>query len=189
MKQQRIENILLSLKKQSYMTRKQLQTLHRLGGDRNANRVLKDMSEYLHSFKHGMENVYYLSKQGRERVNSKVIRKKTAQVEHFLLRNQLWIHLKCPITWKNEMKIKAEGLTIRCDAMFYQGKTPVFVEVDVSQPMMRNKAKIEKYKKLKEISDQEFYLVWVTALESRRATLKELMKGLSGKVYTLNEIQ
>lgn len=171
------------------MTRKQLQTLHRLGGDRNANRVLKDMSEYLHSFKHGMENVYYLSKKGRERVNCKVIRKKTAQVEHFLLRNQLWIHLKCPVTWKNEIKIKTESLTIICDAMYYQGKVPVFVEVDVSQPMMRNKAKIEKYKRFKEITKQDFYLVWVTTLESRRATLTELTRGLKGRVYTLNEIQ
>lgn len=188
MKQQRIENILLSLKKQSYMTRKQLQTLHRLGGDRNANRVLKDMSEYLHSFKHGMENVYYLSKQGRERVNSKVIRKKTAQVEHFLLRNQLWIHLKCPVTWKNEVKIKAGDITIVCDAMFYKDKIPVFIEVDVSQPMTTNRSKIEKYRRLSEVSGQPFRLYWVTELDSRKPKLSDLMTGLQGRVYTLNEI-
>lgn len=171
------------------MTRKQIQVLHNLGGDRNANRVLNDMREYLHSFRHGMENVYYLSKEGRERVNSKVVRKKTSQIEHFLLRNQLWIYLKCPTTWKNEVKVKIGDHSIICDAMFYQGKTPVFIEVDVSQQMVKNKTKIDKYRQIKESIKQDFILVWITELESRRAKLNELMKGLKYRVYTLNEIK
>lgn len=188
-KQQRIENILLSLKKFDYMTRRQLQTVHKLGGDRNANRVLNDMKEYLQSFRHGLENVYYLSKDGRERVKSNVIRRKTPNVQHYLLRNQLWIHLDCPHTWRNEVRIKAGDLTIVCDAMFYKDKIPVFVEVDVSQPMVKNRNKIEKYRKIKEVTDQNFYLYWVTELDSRKAKLSELMKGLNGKVFTLNEIK
>jgi len=171
------------------MTRRQLQAIHRLGGDRNANRILNDMSEYLQSFRYGMENVYYLSKAGRERVKCDVIRKKTPNIQHYLLRNQLWIHLKCPSSWKNEVKIKANDISVVCDAIFMQQNTPVFIEVDISQPMSQNKAKIEKYLKIKDITGQDFILTWVTELESRRSRLNALCAGLKTRVFTLNEIR
>lgn len=86
------------------------------------------------------------------------------------------------------MKIMAGDVSIISDAMFYHGKTPVFVEVDVSQPITKNKAKIEKYRRLKEITKQDFVLMWVTELESRRPRLNALCGGLKSRVYTLNEI-
>ena len=152
-KQQRIENILLTLRKFDYMNRSQLQAIHNLKSDRNANRFLNDMSEYLCSFRNGLENVYYLSKEGRERVKCDVIRKKTPQIQHFLLRNQLWIHLNCPSGWENEIKIEAGNTSIVCDAKYTANNIPVFVEVDISQPMSVNKKKIEKYKKIQELTD------------------------------------
>ncbi|MGG1691828.1 replication-relaxation family protein [Heyndrickxia ginsengihumi] len=188
-KQQRIESILLSLKKQGYLTRRQIQTIHNLKGDRNANRILNDMSEYLQSFRHEMEKVYYLSRKGRERVKCDVVRKKTPNIQHFLLRNQLWVYLRCPSSWKNEIKIKVDNVSIVCDAMFYKGKIPVFVEVDVSQPMVKNRGKIEKYRKIRDLTGQEFILIWITELESRRTKLNALMSGLKGRVYTLSEIK
>lgn len=179
----------MSLKRFDYLTRRQIQTIHNLGGDRNANRILNDMSEYLQSFRHGMELVYYLSKTGRERVKCEVIRKKTPNIQHFLLRNQLWIYLKCPSSWKNEVKIKASDTTVICDAVFYQGDTPIFVEVDCSQSMAINKKKIEKYRKIRELTEQDFILAWVTELESRRSRLNALCAGLKTRVFTLNEIK
>lgn len=187
-KQQRIENILLTLKRFDYMNRSQLQAVHRLGGDRNANRILNDMSEYLCSFRHGLEKVYYLSKEGRDRVKSEVIRKKTPQIQHFLLRNQLWIHLNCPSTWENEFELEANNVTVICDAKYDSNRIPVFVEVDVSQPMNVNKKRIEKYKRIQELTEQPFRLVWVTELESRRPRLNALCMGLKSRVYTLKEI-
>lgn len=86
------------------------------------------------------------------------------------------------------MKIMADDVSIVSDAMFYHGKIPVFVEVDVSQPIVKNKAKIDKYRRLKEISKQDFVLIWVTELESRRARLNALCGGLKSRVYTLKEI-
>lgn len=166
-----------------------MQIIHNLKGDRNANRILNDMGQYLHSFRNGLENVYYLSKEGRERIKHDVIRKKTPQVQHYLLRNQLWIHLKYPATWKNEVKIKVGDLSVVCDAIFKNNKTNVFVEVDLSQPMAENKRKIDKYRKIRDLTKQEFILVWVTELESRRAKLTELMDDLQGKVYTQIEIK
>lgn len=166
-----------------------MQTVHNLKGDRNANRILNDMSEYLHSFRHGLENVYYLSKEGRERIKSNVIRKKTPNVQHYLLRNQLWIYLKYPSTWKNEVRIKAKDISIVADAMFKRGKSNVFVEVDISQPMINNRKKIDKYRQIRDLTGHNFLLVWVTELESRRAKLQEMMGDLKGKVFTLNDIK
>lgn len=172
------------------MTRSQIQRIHGLKGDRNANRFLNSMEEYLGAFRHGMENVYYLNKAGRERIGCEVIRKKTPNVNHFLIRNQLWIHLNRPHTWENEIKVKAGELSIVCDAKFYaKGNIPVFVEVDITQPMIKNRSKVEKYKKIKEATGQPFHLVWITEIDGRRAKLNEIMEGLTGRVYTLNEIK
>jgi len=146
------------------------------------------MSDYLCSFKLGLEKVYYLNKNGRELVNCDVIRKKTPNIEHFLVRNQLWMHLRRPKEWQNEVKVKAGDISIVCDAKTVQGEIPVFVEVDISQPMQVNKQKIEKYKKLQSMSKQPFYVVWVTKMNSRRKRLSELSKGLPGYIYTLEEI-
>jgi Replication-relaxation len=188
-KQQRVESILLSLKRFDYLTRSQIQTIHRLKGDRNANRILNDMAEYLGTFRHGLENVYYLNKEGRDRVRSTVIRKKTPNIQHFLLRNQLWIHLKFPHTWENEVRLTAGDVSIIPDAKFVKNGILVFVEVDVAQPMVKNRAKIERYKKIRELTGDPFHVVWITEIESRRPALNELMSGLSGKVYTFNEIK
>lgn len=170
------------------MTRSQLQIIHNLKGDRNANRFLNDISQYLCSFRHELEKVYYLSKEGRERVKHDVIRKKTPNIQHFLLRNQLWIHLNCPSSWENEIKVNVGDLSIVCDAKYEANGIPIFVEVDISQPMSVNKKKIEKYKKIHEMTNQTFRLIWVTELESRRPKLNALCMGLKSRVYTLKEI-
>lgn len=187
-KQQRFERILFSLKQFDYLTQVQIKEIHNLKGDRNANRILNSMSSYLSSFRLGLEKVYYLNKNGREYVGHSVIRKKTPNVEHFLTRNQLWIHMQKPKEWKNEVKIKAGDTSIICDAQTYQGNIPVFIEVDISQSMQVNKQKIQKYRKLKELSKDPFYVVWVTKIDSRRKRISELSQGLPGYVYTLEEI-
>ncbi|MER2057222.1 MAG: replication-relaxation family protein [Niallia sp.] len=189
MKEQRIENILLSLKKMDYLTQKQIQRIHGLGGERNANRILWESRDFLSNFRNGLEKVYYLNKLGRMRVDCEIVRSKTMNIEHFLLRNQLWIHLKMPHTWTNEVKIIVGDTSIVCDAKYLASdKTPVFVEVDVAQPMVKNIKKIHKYKRFKELTNQKFHVLWVTQLESRRSKLKEMSNGLSSAVYTANDI-
>ncbi|WP_352921199.1 replication-relaxation family protein [Peribacillus simplex] len=187
-KQMRIESILWSLKRFDYLTQTQIQAIHNLKGDRNANRILNGMSDYISSFRNGLEKVYYLNKNGREYVDHNIIRKKTPNAEHFITRNQLWIHLRRPKEWQNEVQIKAGDISIVCDAKTSQNNIPVFVEVDISQPMQINKAKIQKYKKLQQISKDPFYVVWVTKFPGRKKKLMELSKGLKGHVYTVEEI-
>lgn len=178
----------MSLKRCDYLTRAQLQKIHRLGGERNANRVLNGMSEYLNTFRHGLEKVYYLSKEGRQRIGCEVVRKKTPHIEHYLLRNQLWIVLGCPHSWENEIKVTVGDVSLVCDAKFMSEKKDILVEVDISQPMATNKTKIDKYKRIKEMTGNEFHLLWVTEIESRKTALKKLMGDMPGRVFTAKEI-
>lgn len=64
-KEKRIEEILLSLKKCDFLTREQLQKMHGLGGDRNAQRILSDMAEYVNFFFEDKRKIYYLNAVGR----------------------------------------------------------------------------------------------------------------------------
>jgi hypothetical protein len=172
------------------LNQRQIQTIHNLGGDRNANRILNDMAEYLSSFRNeDKQKVYYLNKAGRERVGAEKVRSKTMNVQHFLLRNQLWIAMRKPSTWQNEVKVTVKDISIVSDARFLTGeKRDVLVEVDISQPMNINKQKIDKYRRIKELTGNEFHIVWVTELESRKPKLQELMSGLPGRVFTAKEI-
>ncbi|WP_157805552.1 replication-relaxation family protein [Bacillus sp. mrc49] len=188
LKEQRTESILWSLKRFDYLTQAQIQVIHDLKGERNANRVLNGMSAYISSFRNGLEKVYYLNKNGREYMDHNIIRKKTANADHFITRNQLWIYLRRPKEWQNEIQIKAGDISLVCDAKTSQNGIPVFIEVDISQPMQVNKAKIQKYKKLQQISKDPFYVVWVTKFPGRKKKLMELSTGLKGHVYTVEEI-
>lgn len=185
-KDKRTEQILLSLKRHDYLSRSQIQTLHNLGGKRNANKVLKELEPYLHHFREG-ENVYYLSREGREYTGATKIRKKTPMVKHFLIRNDAYLFFKRPFTWDTEVKVKAGEITIIPDAIFKRDNKHHFVEIDHIQKMIVNRSKIEKYHKL--ASKLKFCLVWVTTSEHRRKRLTELCHGLEVQIYTLEEMR
>ncbi|MDA6131176.1 replication-relaxation family protein, partial [Escherichia coli] len=88
-----------------YLSREQLQRMHRLGKERNAQRILCDLSEYMSYFQEGRKKIYYLNAAGRDMVQASKIRKKTPLVNHYLMRNDLFISLGRPISWENEVKI------------------------------------------------------------------------------------
>jgi hypothetical protein len=180
-REKREEMILSSLEKLDYLSRSQLQRIHRLKGDRNARKVLQDMKEYVSSFKDG-ENIYYLNREGRERVGCKKIRKKTLQARHYLMRNELYIALNQPFTWENEMFI--ENIGIIADAMYINGGKHTFIEVDHLQKMSKNRLKIQKYRKL-----SNFDLIWITTTEHRRKRLEKLCEGISTRAFTIEELR
>ncbi|WP_231516886.1 replication-relaxation family protein [Sporolactobacillus terrae] len=189
MNMQRIEKeeaILLSLAKLDYLSRSQLQRMHNLKSDRNANHFLKSMSDYLCSFRDG-ENVYYLSAAGRERVGCEKVRKRTMQADHFLLRNQVYLAYGRPSTWKNEIKIEANGVCVVADAVFKQNSLFHFVEIDITQKMGENARKIARYRKLYAI--KPFKLVFATTTEYRRKRLLKLCSGLDAAVYIREELK
>lgn len=192
-RKKREEAILLSLKKLDYLTRGQIQRIHNLKSDRNAQRVLKQMEEYLSVMRNG-ENVYYLNTKGRALVNCDKVRKSTGNVQHYIMRNYIYIAFGCPTTWRNEIRVTSEGATkkdrVICvpDALFKQGDVYTVVEVDNTQTMKKNQAKIEKYRILKQrlafgMIAPKF--VWITTTEHRRQELIKLSDGLQTQVFTL----
>lgn len=194
-REQREENILLSLQKFDYLSRRQLQQLHNLAGDRNARRVLAGMSEYLSSFRGETgENIYYLTKAGRERVGGGKPRQKTQQVSHFLMRNDVYIHFR-PAEWKNEVKAAIGYVSVIADAYFKHQNRLHFLEIDRLQHMAKNREKINRYKELHATGVYQerirYFprLLWVTLTEGRKRQLVEWCEGLDAQVYLWDEIR
>lgn len=143
------------------------------------------------------ENIYYLNSKGRELVNCDKIRKRTGNLQHYIMRNHLYIVYKCPANWRNEIRIKSEGVskkdTVICvaDALFKQGDQYVVIEVDNTQTMKKNQSKIEKYRILKQrgafgLMAPKF--VWITTTDYRRKELLKLSEGLNVQVFTLSDV-
>lgn len=186
---ERQEQILLSLKKLDFLSRSQLQRLHDLKSDRNAQRVLKDMEQYLNRFNDG-QNIYYLNKAGRDIVGCEIIRKRTGNVDHYLMRNDVFLLYNAPADWKNEIKMSLTNkgkafCTVIADAYFLQSGKHHIVEIDNTQTMKKNREKIDKYRRL--IQHNVFKgmpkLIWVTKTRYRQRQLKMLCEGLDHEVY------
>lgn len=189
-KEKRQEQILLSLKRLDYLSREQIEKLHNLGKTRNAQRVISDMSEYTSSFTNDRKNIYYLNKDGRERVGAVKVRKKTAMVNHYLMRNDLYIAFGRPSTWKNEMNIAIPNtkVSIVADSVFIANKTHHFVEADFKQSMTKNTAKIKRYRQLYDINPN-FVLIWITTTPYKKQKLASLCEGLNVQVYLWDDIK
>lgn len=192
---ERQEKILLSLKRLAYLNRDQLQKIHGLGKVRNTNRILYSLSPYLSSFREEYSTIYYLNKLGREYVNSTKVRKKNNFVNHIIMRNDFYIFMGFPHEWKNEMKMKDGQFSVICDAWFKSNGHFNCLEVDLTQKMKENKAKILQYKGLYKNGAIEKHLghfptlVWLTTTELRREQLKELCKDIPSVIYTINDIR
>lgn len=183
----RQEKILSSLDKLGFASRSQLQKLHDLGGDRNACRVMADLSEYVNHFR-DIENIYYLNKKGAERVGAEKVLTKSQNYTHTLMRNDLYINLNMPTQWRNERIIEIPGkLKIIADAHFTVNGIPYLAEIDNTQDMVNNRKKIENYKKLKEVWSDKYgkfpTIIWVTKSEVRKTKILKHSQGLNTRVY------
>lgn len=164
--------------------------------DRNTLRVLKQMEEYISVFRDG-ENIYYLNAKGRELVNCDKVRKRTGNVQHYLMRNYIYMAYGCPVTWKNEIRIrsgstKKDTVTCVADALFKQGSTYCIVEVDNTQKMKQNQSKIERYKILKERAAFGMLapkFIWITTTEYRKKELLRMSEGLHVEVYVISDFK
>jgi hypothetical protein len=193
---ERQEKILLSLKKLDFLNRDQLAKIHRLGKVRNTNRILKELSPYLSSFREEYSTIYYLNKEGRAYVNSQKIRKKNSLVNHVIMRNDFYIYSGYPHQWENEIRVKDDDYTIICDAYFKRNGRYHFLEVDSLQKMSENKKKVERYVGLMKngaVEKQLGYfpqLLWLTTTELRRKQLMDLCKNIpNAAIFTLDDIR
>ena len=190
----REESILLLLQKFDFLTRDQLNKYFKLGTIRNTNRILNQLSDYLHSIRNGYESIYYLNRDGRIYVGCNKVRKKSGNVDHTVMRNDMWLFQGCPTNWKNEVKIETKKSYIVVDAMFSNGGISHFLEVDHMQSMQENRSKIDRYKELMPSVALQLghypVLVWMTTTELRRKQLSEACTGLPNvKIYTQDDIK
>jgi len=193
---QRQESILLLLKRFDFMTRDQLRQYFRISTVRHTNRVLAELSDYLMCVRDGFQSIYYLSKAGREYVDCAKIRKKGGHVMHTVMRNEFWLYYGCPSDWRSEIKVSDGSFDVVVDAMFTQSLRYHFLEVDHTQTMAENRAKIKRYKALHDngLLTQKLAhfptLVWLTTTEHRRKQLQEACAALPvTKVYTIADIK
>lgn len=190
---ERQEQILLSLKNFDYLTVNQIHKLHDLKSKRNAYRVIRQIEPYTNVFKDDGRNVYYLNKKGREYVDCSKKRTKLTSANHYLMRNDLYIHLNCPRTWKNEIRMKYQSsknkIILIADA-HYQTNKHHLIEIDNTQKMQKNKIKIEKYRRLIEKGVFKGFpeLIWVTTSKYRQQALMELCDGLDVQVFLNTDI-
>lgn len=147
------------------------------------------MSEYVASFRDG-QNIYYLSKEGRELVGCDKVRKKTIQARHYIMRNSIYIAFGCPSSWKNEMLLEIKDkVAVICDALFIKENRFHIVEVDHTQKMNKNRGKLERYKKLIELRafQTQPKFIWITTTDYRRKQLLKLCEGLDVSVFTVSD--
>jgi hypothetical protein len=186
-------NILSKLSLLDYLTRSQIQFINDLGGDRNAQKILKDMSDYISHFRDG-ENIYYLNAKGRSIVGGKP-RSKTLQARHYIMRNYIYIAFGQPDTWQSEQRMELKmkdnkKITVVADALFYDvEKTLYVVEADHTQKMIKNEKKVEKYRQLIDLGaiGKKTKFIWITTTEYRREKLKRLCEGLNTTIFTAAE--
>lgn len=190
-KEKREEKILLRLDEFNFATRRQLQITENLGGDRNAHRILHRMEKdkTISSFRRE-QKIYYLSNRGKERIGSNQSTLKRNKIQHTLMRNDLYIKLGMPSTWKKESPIKkGEEVILIPDAIFKKNNQYYFVEVDNKQTMRTNNDKIKKYKDVfKSVFRTHGYhpiLIWYTLSEVRKNRLAESCEkqGIKYKIY------
>ena len=193
---ERNERILLSLDKLQFLSRSQLQEIHNLKSDRNAQRVLRNLRTYL-NVERLEENVYYLNKAGRSYIGSDNVVQKSAQIKHILMRNQLYIYMGCPDHWEIEKAVELAGtFYVRPDVLFTTDKLH-FAEIDATQKMSVNKAKIEAYAKMRDTKmfhvEYGYFpkLIWLTRTTIKKERLIALCreKGLQHTVYSLEDIK
>jgi len=172
--------ILSKLDKMGVLSRSQLQKIVGVHNVRTMNDILSSMGTYLNHTRM-MENVYYLSKQGREFIGSNTIVKKTSQLEHKVMRNDMFIYYDYPTTWEQEKPFTfTDGKTrektkIIADAFFTMDNAHYFIEVDCQQKMIANYRKIDQYAKLFPAYERKYnvdcMLVFYTNSEFRQKKL------------------
>jgi hypothetical protein len=190
--------ILLKLDEMGVLSRSQLQKILNIDKVRTMNDILSSMSPFLNHTRM-YENIYYLSKKGRDFIGSDKVVKKTSQLEHKLMRNDVRIYYDYPRDWRNEveqkMTIGGKKKSIVADAVFTLDGTMYFVEIDNEQKMINNKKKIDFYKDFFRLAgeklNKECVLIFYTNTELRRKQLYEYgqKQGVTIGVFTRADLQ
>jgi Replication-relaxation len=179
---------LYSLGNFGFLTRTHLQKMHNLKSNRNTSRVMKDLEEFTIMKRHYLRNgeaVYYLNQKGRELTGIEKEWRWSENIEHHLMKNDLYLFFDQPKKWKLEEKVTfrvGSGLQFKeyvliPDITFVKDEKYHFIEVDYTQSMKENKKKINLYKELTLLMKKQFrykpIVVFYTTTEHRKKMLKK----------------
>jgi len=168
---------------------KHLQQIHDLKSYRNACRVIKQLSPYIHETFHEKEKVVYLNKNGCDLIGSTKEVKKTTLIEHTLLANEAYLYFGCPLDWKREYVLeekqkmlsglqlggfKLASKKIVADAVFSREGYLHLIEIDNTRKMIDNQKKIESYLEMLRPSHKLFIF---TKTEDRKRKFEKWLKG------------
>ncbi|MGR5970185.1 replication-relaxation family protein [Bacillus paranthracis] len=192
--------ILTSIRKLKFATRRHLMAIHDMGGIRNANRILKDLSPYVNSTVYKKEYVYYLNKQGRALFDDTEKVVPTIRLAHSLMRNESWLYLFCPEDWQIEApiryKVHDKKKTIIPDVKFRDDDGILnVVEIDRTQMMNVNSEKMHRYGEFTMYYKNKYngkvpVIHFFTLTMHRQKTLEQLavQQGVYAKVYVMPEL-
>lgn len=184
-----------------FVTREHLQKIPGLemGVDRNALKILGQMGDLIQKRNHMGRNVYFLARKGADIIGVEKIPTWSTQIDHYLLRNDMYVYFNCPLDWENESPIElkpaiGDPKILRADACFTLNNVYHFLEVDRTQSMVENKKKIQYYAQVNPIIKNTYQhyptLIFYTTTTNRRITLTELCKeyGLQFRIYTKEDL-
>ena len=174
---QRQEKILLSLAKLTYAMIEQLQIIEDLKGYRNAHRILYEMEKdkLICSVRHD-KKIYYVTNKGNDLIGNGNTKLSKSEIQHTLMRNDLYIHFGIPVSWKKEAPVIINGkIVLISDARFKRNNCYYFVEIDNKQAMRTNYEKIKKYSEIFKVIRKQFnynpVLIWYTLSDVRKERL------------------
>lgn len=189
-------------------TIKQIRGIHDLKSYRNACKVLRQLEPYTQVTYWNKQKVFYLNKAGRDMIGSSKEIKRNQNLEHVLLRNDVYIYLNKPINWETESVIeysvaqqhKQLGIIIKgvsvatktkviADAKYTRNGYTHLVEIDNTRHMPDNLKKIQAYAECFKYLDTPKLEIFTTSLTRKRKFenwLKEYK--LRGEVFTYDEI-
>ncbi|HFF3739472.1 TPA: replication-relaxation family protein [Bacillus cereus] len=191
--------ILATIRKLQFATRRHLMCVHEMGGIRNANRIMNDLSTYTSKVIHNKEYVYYLNQLGHKLFSEgKVVHH--SKMSHAMLRNEAWLHLFCPDDWQVETEIRYikdnKKKKIIPDVKFRDEERMLHaVEIDRTQKMVVNDEKLKCYEELTKIYKQKYngkvpVIHFFTITKYREKKLEQLAAkyDVFVKVYVIQEI-
>ncbi|PEF21353.1 replication-relaxation family protein [Bacillus pseudomycoides] len=191
--------ILATIRKLQFATRRHLMRVHDMGGIRNANRIMKDLTPFVSRVTYYKEYVYYLNKEGHALLGEGKVVSRNG-IEHALLRDEAWLHLYCPDDWQIETEIcyrkNGEKKKIIPDVKYSDEEGILHaVEVDRSQKMKINKGKLKKYEEFTQIYKQKYngkvpIIHFFTVTKYREKKLEQLAAkyDIYVKVYVIQSI-
>lgn len=197
--QERLESLLTTIDTLGMAKIKHLQQIHDLKSYRNACRVIKQLSPYVHETFYDKEKVIYLNKEGRELIGSKREVKKNSLMQHTLLANEVYLYFNCPLDWKREYPlemslnnlsgIRFAGVALAkkkvvSDTAFTRNGYLHLIEIDNTRSMADNHKKVINYL---DIMKPKHKLYIFTTTKDRKRKFEGWLKG-RGEVYMFGEI-